>query len=319
MTSTKSFTILTTLLLAAGALAGCMGGANGGATDGEKLSGNIDITGSSTVYPAGQAWAEEFQSMHRDVRIAYNVLGTGGGFTAFCRGEADMTGASRPIKASETEACTANGIEPREIQIGIDGLAVVVSQQNTFVQDITVEELNRIWTADASKQANRWSELRPEWPDEPIQLYGPGTDSGTYDYWVEAVIHEFDGDDTTTRSDYTPSEDDNILVQGIASSPYALGFFGLAYVHENADRVRAVAVDGGSGPVEPTPENVASGAYQPLARPLFYYTPGQPEGVLQAFLEYGLSEEGQMVLEEVGYIALPPDLLANNRAKVSGA
>jgi phosphate transport system substrate-binding protein len=332
MNPTKTFSLLTTLVLAAGALAGCVGGdgdtgagANTGAgSGGERLSGSIDITGSSTVYPAGQAWAEEFQAMHRDVRIAYNVLGTGGGFKAFCRGEADMTGASRPIKTgpeSETEQCRASGIEPVQVQIGIDGLAVVVSKQNTFAQDITVEELNRIWTADASKQANRWNALRAEWPDQEIVRYGPGTDSGTYDYWKEAIIHPFDGSDATTRSDYTPSEDDNVLVQGIASSPYAIGFFGLAYVHENADKIRAVPVDEGKGKgaVEPTPENVASGEYSPLSRPLFYYTPGAPQGVLKAFLEYGLSEEGQMLVEEVGYIPLPADLLQANRAKVSGA
>lgn len=313
--TTNRTPILLAVVLLVGGLAGCASNP----TDGEGLEGSIDITGSSTVYPAGQAWAEEFQSAHRDVRIAYNVLGTGGGFTAFCRGEADMTGASRPIKSSETSECAANAITPVEIQIGIDGLAVVVSNENTFARDITVEELNRIWTADTTKQANRWSDLRANWPNEAIVRYGPGTDSGTYDYWVEVIIHPFDGKETTTRSDYTPSEDDNILVQGIASSPYAIGYFGLAYVHENADRIRAVNVDGGDGPVEPTPENVASGDYAPLARPLFYYTAGTPAGIVREFMAYGLSEDGQAVLEEVGYIGLPPDLLAANRAKLGEA
>lgn len=346
----KTFSIFAVALLAAGALAGC---ANSDGESGEPatspatstqsgstpaagsspattpsapaqtqaLSGTIDITGSSTVYPAGQAWAEEFQAIHRGVRIAYNVVGTGGGFKAFCRGEADMTGASRPIKESETTACRANGIEPVVVQIGIDGLAVVVSTQNTFASDITVEELNRIWTSNASKQANRWNDLRSTWPAQDIIRYGPGTDSGTYDYWKEVIIHPFDGDKSTTRSDYTPSEDDNILVQGIASSPYAIGFFGLAYVTENADRIRAVPVDEGEGKgaIEPTPANVASGTYSPLSRPLFYYTPGAPTGVLKAFLEFGLSSEGQSLVEEVGYIPLPTDLLKENQDKVAGA
>lgn len=312
----KQHAILIIGILAGGALAGCAspGGSQGG--DGTALSGAFTITGSSTAYPIGQAWAEEFQAEHRDVRVDYNVLGTGGGFQAFCRGEAAVTGASRPIKDSETSACATGGVTPYEIQVAIDGLAVVVSQQNTFAQDITVDELNRIWTADTSKQANRWNELRPEWPDEPIVLYGPGTNSGTFDYFVEVIIHPQDGTETKGRSDYTPSEDDNILVQGIASSPYALGYFGLAYVHENADRVRAVAVDNGEGPVEPTNENVESGRYAPLARPIFYYTDGEPTDVVQAFFQYGLSDDGQALVEEVGYIPLPAEMLAQMRAKV---
>jgi phosphate transport system substrate-binding protein len=316
MTRTTSFAILASGLLTAVALAGCAGTDSSETPAGDALSGQFTITGSSTAYPVGQAWAEEFQAMHRDVRVDYNVLGTGGGFQAFCRGEAGITGASRPIKESEVAACAANAITPFEVQVAIDGLAVVVSTQNTFAQDITVDELNRIWTADTTKQVNRWSELRPEWPDEPIALYGPGTNSGTFDYFVEVIIHPKDGTETKGRSDYTPSEDDNILVQGIASSPYALGYFGLAYVHENADKVRAVPVDNGAGPVAPTNENVEGGRYAPLARPIFYYTAGEPTGLVQEFLKYGLSDDGQALVEEVGYIPLPADQLAQVRAKV---
>lgn len=312
----RTFSLVAFAILSATALAGCAG--PGGAPDAGEgaLSGAFTITGSSTVYPVGQAWAETFQGEHPGVRIDYNVLGTGGGFQAFCRGEAPLTGASRPIKASETEACAAKGITPVEFQVAVDGIAVVVSKQNTFAQDITVEELNRVWTANASKQAQRWSDLRPEWPDEPIQLYGPGTNSGTFDYFVEVIVHKFDGTETKGRSDYTPSEDDNILVQGIASSPYALGYFGLAYVHENADKVRALAVDGGEGPVAPTNEDVESGRYAPLARPIFYYAAGEPSEIVKEFLRYGLSDEGQELAQEVGYIRLPAATLGEMRAKL---
>lgn len=320
MIPTRSFVLLTALVLAAGALAGCADSAprSEGETDGTPLAGELGITGSSTVYPVGQAWAESFMAAHRDVDISYNVVGTGGGFQAFCRGEYPITGASRPIKASETAACANQSIEPFEVQVAIDGLAVVVSKSNTFVNNITVDELNRIWTANASKQVSRWSELRPEWPDEPIALYGPGTNSGTFDYFVEVIIHPKDGSNTKGRSDYTPSEDDNILVQGIASSQYALGYFGLAYVHENADKIRAVPVDEGKGhgAVEPTSANVAQGTYTPLARPIFYYSDGTPAGLVGAFLEYGLSDEGQQIVEEVGYISLPDATLQQMRAKL---
>jgi len=331
MIPTKTFALLAVTLLAAGALAGCADNAGGpedehptttpttGARTQQALSGEFGITGSSTVYPVGQAWAEEFMLMHPQVDISYNVVGTGGGFQAFCRGEFPLTGASRPIKPSETSACANNSITPYEVQIAIDGLAIVVSKQNTFLNNITVDELNRIWTANASKQVNRWNQLRPEWPDQPIALYGPGTNSGTFDYFVEVIIHPKDGASTKGRSDYTPSEDDNVLVQGIASSQYALGYFGLAYVHENADKIRAVPVDAGkgAGAVEPTNANVADGKYAPLARPVYYYAAGKPAGNIDAFLDYGRSDEGQDIVEEVGYIKLPAAKLLEMRAKLA--
>lgn len=263
--------------------------------------------GSSTVLPVAQAWAEEYGAIHRNVRFVVAGGGTGAGFKQFCRGEIQIADASRPIKSSETADCSANGITPVELAVAIDGLAVVVPKTNTFATDLTVEELNRIWTANTTKQANRWSDLRPEWPDQRIELYGPGTDSGTFDYFVEVIITPFDGSSSKGRSDYTPSEDDNVLVRGISSSPYALGYFGLAYVHENANVIRAVPIDEGKGggPVEPTNANVEAGKYSPLARPIFMYTNGKPTGALLDYFKWGMGSDGQALVEEVGYIPLP--------------
>ncbi|HET6403407.1 MAG TPA: PstS family phosphate ABC transporter substrate-binding protein [Candidatus Thermoplasmatota archaeon] len=309
---------ITLILVIAGSvvLAGCAG--NGGSSTESDLRGNFKQAGSSTVLPVAQAWAEAFGGMHRDVQLVVSGGGTGSGFNQFCRGEIDIADASRPIKAEEQAACAAAGIEPFEIQVAIDALAVVVSRQNDFVDHLTVEELNRIWTADASKQANRWSELRPEWPNERIERFGPGTDSGTFDYFIEVIIQPFDGKESKGRSDYTPSEDDNVLVQGVAPSRYAIGYFGYAYVHENADKIRAIAIDEGKGkgPIEPSGETVAAGDYTPLARPIFMYTKGAPTGALQEYFRFGLGEEGQALVEEVGYLRLPADRLNAMREKV---
>lgn len=301
------------------ALAGCASPGQG--PSGNDMAESFVFTGSSTVYPVSQAWAEVFRETRADVDFKIESVGTGAGFQVFCRGEADVTGASRPIKTgekSEDESCKAEGIDPFEIEIGIDALAVVVSTKNTFAEDISIAELHRIWTANASQQANTWRALRPEWPDEPIVRYGPGPNSGTFDYFVETVLHPVDGKTTKGRSDYTPSEDDNVLVQGISASPHAIGYFGLAYVHENADKVRALKVDGGKGegPIEPTAVNVEGGKYAPLARPIFHYTDGKPAGTLQEFFRFGLGEEGQEVLADVGYIKLPSGKLTAMKAKV---
>ena len=295
-------------------LAGCLSGG-----DGESPGGDATYrqAGSSTVLPVAQAWAEEFPG---DARFVVAGGGTGAGFKQFCRGEIHVADASRPIKDAEAQECQAAGVTPFEIRVAIDGLAVVVPTSNTFVDHLTIEELNRIWTADASKQANRWSDLRPSWPAEEIELYGPGPDSGTFDYFVEVVIHPFDGSTSKGRSDYTPSEDDNVLVQGVSRSPYGLGYFGLAYAQENADKVRAVPIDGGKGggPVEPTAGNVESGRYSPLARPIYMYTDGQPSGVLRSYFEWALGEEGQALVEEVGYVKLPAAQRDAMLAKIRG-
>jgi phosphate transport system substrate-binding protein len=212
-------------------------------------------------------------------------------------------------------------VAPFEIPVGVDGLAVVVSTKNTFVDQLSVQELNLIWTANSSKQVNYWNELRADWPSERIRLYGPGTDSGTFDYFVEVVITRFDGAGTKGRSDYTPSEDDNVLVQGVAASQYALGYFGLAYVAENQDKIKAVPIDNGKGegPVAPTPANVESEKYSPLSRPLFMYTDSRPMGELLKYFEWGLGSEGQALVSEVGYIPLNEAKRADALAKVRGA
>jgi phosphate transport system substrate-binding protein len=281
----------------------------------------ITIDGSSTVFPVEAAWAEEF-GRRIDARVTVAFSGTGAGFQKFCRAEIDVSGASRPITDSESADCSANGIDPYSIQVGQDGLAIVVPKSNDFVDYLSVTELNRIWTADKSKQVNRWNELRGNWPDRRIQLFGAGTDSGTFDYFIEVIVHPFDGAETKGRSDYTPSEDDNVLVQGVAGSADGLGYFGLAYARQNTDSLRVVPVlDDSSGetdgdPVVPTDENVESGRYSPLSRPLFMYTNGKPAGALQEFFRLGLSPEGQDLVQEVGYVRLSEPVRTANLAKV---
>ena len=313
----SKLSLIATLALAATVLAGC--------TSVES----IKIDGSSTVFPVEQAWAEEFgPRVGTQVTVAFS--GTGAGFQKFCRGETDISGASRPIKDSEVAECIANGIDPYQVQVGIDGLAVVVNPGNDFVDHLTVSELNRMWTADKSKQANSWADLRPEWPDQKIELFGPGTDSGTYDYWVESMIHPFDGssgDGSGGRSDYTPSEDDNVLVQGVGGTEFGMGYFGLAYAREFSSQVKTVPIvqdtkDGGKTTVSgaeavfPADDTVGSGKYAPLSRPLFMYTNGKPTGALQEWFKLGLSPEGQDLVQEVGYVKLSESLRTANLAKV---
>jgi phosphate transport system substrate-binding protein len=305
---------------------GSDGGTDGGAEDASPdcptgPRQTINQAGSSTVLPIAEAWAEDFREC-LDANIVVAGGGTGAGFQKFCRGELDIADASRAIRTgtgSETANCLAAGIEPFEVQVAIDGLAVVVAQSNTFVDCLTVAQLNKIWTADPAKQVNKWKDLDPEWPDQTIRLFGPGTDSGTFDYFREVIIRPTDGSTADPRSDFTPSEDDNVLVQGIASSQYALGYFGLAYYEENQGKLNLVKVDEGKGAgcVEPTPSNVEAGVYSPLSRPLYMYTDGKPTGTLQAYFEQGLSSEGQAIVEEVGYIKLPAQKLAEMRAKVA--
>jgi len=312
--------LLTAILLVA-MLAGCTA-PQSTRSDCEPKADLQDITidGSSTVYPIAEAWAEEFAAC-AGIQASIAFSGTGGGFQKFCRGEIQVSDASRPIKTgsgSETEKCQSAGITPFEIQVAIDGLAVVVPNSNTWVTDLKVSELNRMWTADPAKQANTWQDLRPEWPAEAIELFGPGTNSGTFDYFVEVIIHPFDGSSgagSKGRSDYTPSEDDHVLVQGVSGAKNGLAYFGLAYAEESSSLLRTVPIiqdtkDGGktfiSGaqPVAPTAATVEGGTYTPLARPLFMYTNGAPVGQLQEWFKLGLSSAGQEVVSEVGYIKL---------------
>lgn len=264
-----------------------------------EISGRFIIDGSSTVYPISQAMAEEFGYLTSDVQIPVGVSGSGGGFTKFCNGEIAITDASRPIKPIEAQQCEANGIEFIELPVALDGLSVLVNPANDWVDCLTVEQLQTIWEPAAEGVINSWNQVDPSFPDEPLLLFGPGTDSGTYDYFTEVIV----GEEGASRGDYTGSEDDNILIQGVAGNPSALGFFGYAYYEENQDRLKLVAVDGGEGCVEPTDETIANGEYQPLSRPIFIYVNAEaaerPE--VAAFVEFYL-EEADQIIPDVGYI-----------------
>jgi phosphate transport system substrate-binding protein len=271
------------------------------------LSGDIAIDGSSTVFPITEAVAEEFGLLTSGkVRVTVGISGTGGGFEKFCRGETQIADASRPIKASEVELCQQAGIEFIEIPLAIDGLTVMVNPDNDFVSCITVEELHTIWGPEAEGVVTRWNQVRPEWPDEKIDMYAPGVDSGTFDYFTETI----NGESQSSRGDFTASEDDNILVQGIAGDEYSLGYFGYAYYVENTDKLKALAIDGGEGCVTPSDETINNGTYAPLSRPLFIYVRQDAAETphVREFINYYLSPEGRQLAAEVGYIPFPDEI-----------
>lgn len=296
--------------LLAGLLAAC-GGGEGRIENEAALTGAVRIDGSSTVYPVTEAVAEEFQLENRGVRVTVGISGTGGGFKKFCAGETDISDASRGIKESEAELCRSNGIDPIEITVGYDGLSVVANPDNDFAACLTVDELKRVW--EPGSQVNRWRQVRSDFPDETIVLYGPGTDSGTFDYFTEAIV----GEEDASRPDFTASEDDNVLVQGVAGDRYALGYFGYAYYAENTDRLKLVAIDDGSGCVTPTPETIQSGEYTRLSRPLFIYVSRtaleRPE--VAAFVRYYLTNATELV-PQVGYVPLDPSRYAESLDRV---
>lgn len=274
----------------------------GGSNAGSGLKGNIEIDGSSTVYPVTEAVAEEFREVESGVRVTIGVSGTGGGFKKFYRGETEVSNASRPIKDKEKAACEEAGIKYQELTVAYDGLAVLVNPANDWVDHFTVEELKKIWHPDAQDSIMTWNQIRPEWPNEKIRLFGPGIASGTYDYFTESIV----GESGKSRGDYTASEDDNVLVQGIAGDKYGLGFFGLAYFEENKDKLRLIGVDNGTGPVSPSMETVKNGTYSPLSRPLFLYVSdkGAAKPEVRSFVEFYIAQAGELCAE-VGYIPLP--------------
>jgi phosphate transport system substrate-binding protein len=280
------------------AAVGC-GGRDAGDGDG-GLSGSISVDGSSTVYPITEAIAEEFGREHEGaVRVTVGLSGTGGGFKRFCAGETDISNASRPIKDTEKQACDQNQIGFAEIQVAYDGLSIVVHPQNNFAQCLTVEELKKIWEPES--KVRRWSDVRQGFPNTEMKLYGPGTSSGTFDYFTEEVV----GKQGASRADYTASEDDNVLVQGVEGDGASLGYFGFAYYKENAQRLKLVAVDAGSGCVTPSEETIKNGTYKPLSRPLFIYVSHKslqrPE--VKAFVDYYVTNAAQLV-PQVGYVPL---------------
>ncbi len=266
----------------------------------------IKIDGSSTVYPITEAVAEEFQAETKGaVKVTVGISGTGGGFKKFCRGETDIQNASRPILEKEMLACRELGIQYYELPIAFDALSVVINHKNDWASSMTVQELKKLWEPAAQGKVTKWSQIRQGWPDKPIALYGAGSDSGTFDYFTEAIV----GKAKSSRGDYTGSEDDNVLVQGITSDTYALGYFGLAYYEENKDHVKAVSVDdekGGDGAVSPSSETVIKGSYQPLSRPIFIYvnkkSASQPE--IKQFLEFYLGHAADLI-SQVRYVPLP--------------
>jgi phosphate transport system substrate-binding protein len=277
--------------------------ADGSAGDGPKT---IRIDGSSTVFPITEAVAEEYQK-GKKVRVTIGVSGTGGGFKKFCRKETDISGASRPIKPSEVELCKQAGVEYIELPVAYDGLAVVVNQSNDWVAHITPAELKTMWSPEAQGKITKWSQVREGWPDTDLKLYGPGIDSGTYDYFTKAI----NGKEHSSRGDFTSSEDDNVLVHGVSTDKGGLGFFGLAYYAENKDKLKLVPVDdgkadNGDGPIAPSIETVKNGTYQPLSRPVFIYVrkeaADRPE--IKALIDFYLGVEGRKLIEEVGYIGL---------------
>ena len=268
-----------------------------GTTSALSQGSTIKIDGSSTVFPISEAMAEEFMAQNRGTQVTVGVSGTGGGFKKFCAGELDITGASRPIKGSEADECKAKGIEYVQVEVARDALTVVVNRSNPLTE-ITSEQLKKIWEPAAEGKITRWNQVDSSWPNAAMALYGPGTDSGTFDYFTAAIV----GEEGASRTDYTASEDDNVLVLGVSRNASALGYFGMAYYLENQETLKALSVDG----IAPTPEHVEDGTYKPLSRPIFIYVKkssltGNPQ--VRSFVEFVLNNAPDIV-PEVGYVPL---------------
>jgi phosphate transport system substrate-binding protein len=280
-------------------------------------TGVIKIDGSSTVYPVTEAVAEEFGRATGNRDVTVGIAGTGGGFQKFCRDEIDIADASRPISSAESDACAKTGVQFIELPIAYDGLAIVVNPKNTWAASMTVAELKKLWEPAAQGKILRWNQVRPGWPDREIHLFGAGVDSGTFDYFTEAIMGKVD----ESRGDYTSSEDDNVIVQGVSGDEGALGYFGYAYYSENKGKLKLVAVDdgddsNGKGPIEPSLETVKNGTYRPLSRPIFIYprvaSLEKPE--VRSFVEFYLNK-GVPLVSEVGYVPLTDQEYTQVRAR----
>jgi phosphate transport system substrate-binding protein len=296
---------MTALAVSAGFFAAACGG-NETPASGTAAPQVITADGSSTVFPITEAVAEEFPKVAPGARVTVGSSGTGGGFQKFCRNETDISNASRPIRQTEVDACGKAGIEYIELPVAYDGLAVVVHPKNTWATSMTVDELKKLWEPAAQGKITRWNQIRPDWPDQEIRLFGAGVDSGTFEYFTEAIT----GKAAASRGDYTSSEDDNVIVQGVSGDQYALGYFGYAYYEQNKDKLKVVAVDdkdesNGAGPVAPSPETVSGGTYRPLSRPVFIYVKtaslNRPE--VASFVQFYL-DKGQGLVREVGYVPM---------------
>ncbi|MGW6057683.1 PstS family phosphate ABC transporter substrate-binding protein [Streptomyces sp. NPDC055189] len=283
-------------------LSACGGGDAGedsGSGDGKSLSGTVKVDGSSTVAPLTTAAAEIFAEEQPKVRVTVGTSGTGGGFEKFCNGETDISDASRPIKDEEKAACAKKSITYEEFQVANDALTVVVNKDADWVDCLTVEQLKKMW--EPKSKVNNWNQIDPKFPDQPLKLFGAGTDSGTFDYFTEAI----NGEEGASRTDYSPSEDDNVTVQGVAGSKGGLGYFGFSYFEENTDKLKALKIDGGKGCVAPGVETAQSGEYAPLSRPLFIYPNAKSldrEEVL-SFVEYYV-ENNESIAKDAKFIPL---------------
>jgi phosphate transport system substrate-binding protein len=278
-------------------------GAGGAGSSGPTL---VTLDGSSTVFPLSEAVAEEFQKADKNVRVTVGISGTGGGFQKFCRGEIDIADASRPISATEVAACEKSGIQYIELPVAYDGIAIAVNPKNNWAGNITVAELKTLWGPDAQGKVTTWSQVRKGWPNREVHLFGAGVDSGTYDYFTEAI----NGKAKASRGDFTSSEDDNVLVQGISNDELALGFLPFAYFEENSAKLKLVPIDdgkadNGGGAISPSPDSIRTGTYQPLSRPIFIYASvkaaARPE--VQRFVEFYL-KNADALAREVNYVGL---------------
>jgi phosphate transport system substrate-binding protein len=294
-------------------------GGSGGSGTLQDLTGKVDVDGSSTVFLISQAVAEEFRNEAPDVKVTIGESGTGGGFKKFCSDNAsertDISDASRTIKDEEKAQCTKNGIEYVELTIALDGLSIVTHPSNTFVDCLTKDELKRIWAPNS--KINNWKDVRAGFPDKPLKLYGPGTASGTFDYFTKEIV----GEEGSSRSDYTPNEDDNILVRGIADDSGSLGYFGFGYYEQNTDKLRLLGVDSGSGCLKPSKDLIQGGTYKPLSRPLFIYIAkgSIARKEVKAFVNFYLDNVNVLVAD-VGYVALQSgDFTATEQAWASAA
>jgi phosphate transport system substrate-binding protein len=275
------------------AAAGCGGGDGGG-------GGTITADGSSTVGPFTTKAAEDFREVNEEAQITVGISGTGGGFERFCIGETDISNASRAIKDEEAAMCEENGVEYVELQVVVDALTNVVNTQNDWATCLTTDQLRAIW--EPGSKVKSWSQIDPSFPDVPLRLFGPGTDSGTFDYFTD----EINGEEGASRTDYSPSEDDNVVVQGVAGERGGLGYFGFTYFEENQDRLKALEVDGGNGCVAPGIDTAQDGSYTPLARPLFIYVSQSSLGeseTLREFVRFAL-ENAQTIAEEAQYVPM---------------
>jgi phosphate transport system substrate-binding protein len=300
------------MILALPLVAAACGNDDADAGGSGNLSGTISIDGSSTVGPLTEAAAELFREEHPDVRITVGVSGTGGGFEKFCAGETAISDASRQIEQEEIDACKKKDIAYEEVQVANDGIAVVVNPDNDWAQCLTTAELKKIW--DKGSEVDNWNQVKPDFPDQEMKLFGAGTDSGTFDYFTEQV----NGEEGRSRTDYSPSEDDNVTVQGVSGDRGNLGYFGLSYAIANEGKVKAVQIDGGDGCVEPTNETVQDGTYKPLSRPLFIYPSQsalkQPE--VRAFVQF-YADNYDTIAEQAQFVPMTEEQAQESKDKVA--